>query len=132
MRKPTSKDEAFKWWRDALAGTAPPPINEMPQCGFYQRRLVKGGPFVPAKIWLNQVVNVYGELIEPEELLCAVNGKLCNPVDQWGYLAGNPISLLDYQRLVGKIERDIREGDHAPNKPLNYLTIKPPSFKREN
>ena len=46
MRDPTAPSVLFAWWRDALAGRKPPIHDSDPQCGFYQRKLIKGGPFV--------------------------------------------------------------------------------------
>lgn len=131
MRKPTSKDEAFQWWRDALIGVAPPPINEQPECGFYKRRLVKGGPWVPAAIWIEAERDSDGNLISDERVVCVVNGRKCDPVDQWGYLASQPISEVEYRRMVARVKSEIRSGDYEPWKPINLLTVKPPTFKRE-
>lgn len=131
MRKPTSKDVAFEWWRDALLGVAPPPINEHPQCGFYKRRLVKGGPWVPAAIWIQAAVDESGELAGDEVMVCAVGGRKCDPVDQWGYLAAQPISEVEYRGMVAKVKSDIRSGDHLPWRPIDLLSVQPPKFKRE-
>jgi hypothetical protein len=132
VRTPTSKDAAFRWWREALDGVAPPPINEVPQAGFYRRRMVKGGPWVPVAIWIEaHVCPETGELLQPEIIRCAVDGKVADPVEQWGYVCANPIRETDYKLMVNRVKHEMREGSHAPYKPINLLTVDPPSFKQE-
>lgn len=132
MRRPTSKDAAFRWWREALEGVAPPPINEVPQAGFYRRRMVKGGPWVPVAIWIESVTDPEtGELLQPEIIKCAVDGKVADPVNEWGYCCSQPVSERDFQRMVHRVKHEMREGSHAPFKPIDLLRVDPPSFKQE-
>ena len=132
MRRPTSKEAAFRWWREALDGIAPPPINEVPQAGYYKRRLIKGGPWVPVAIWIEQKVDPEtGELLDPEVIKCAVDGKIADPVSQWGYVCADPISETDYKRLADKVKSEMRDGSHAPYRPIDLLRVDPPKFKQE-
>lgn len=43
----------YAYWRAALDGVFGPITEAAPQAGFYRRRLVRGGPWVPVAIWLD-------------------------------------------------------------------------------
>ena len=65
MRRPTPHDVAYAWHRDAILGVYGDglPTHDTPQCGYFKRKLVKGGPYVPARIWLDaEIDDVTGEL----------------------------------------------------------------------
>lgn len=49
--------------------------DEDPECGFYRLRLVKGGPFVPARIWMDQPVDEHGALWADETLRAEIDGR---------------------------------------------------------
>lgn len=98
-RAPTTKFQALDWHRRALAGDAPPVTHE-PHCGFFRRRLVRGGPWVPACIWLDQNVGEDGELMAPETFLCVVGDATEDAEEQWTYLCANPISESEYRFLM--------------------------------
>lgn len=105
MRRPTPKDEVYAWWRAALDGAKPAIDMNEPQCGFYQRNLVRGGVMVPVAIWLEQDVDeLTGELRRDEQIVCIVAGKKADAWTQWTWVAQNPISEKDYNDLVSKGE----------------------------
>jgi hypothetical protein len=115
MRTPTDLYEAWQWYRDALAGKRPP-ITTEPHPGFYQRRLVRGGVWVPVAIWLEQEIDpLTGELTSDEELLCLVNGEFADVDEVWTYCAGNPIAESEYRFLEA---RHKWARAHAPNDPF--------------
>ncbi|MGP9790664.1 hypothetical protein [Roseinatronobacter sp. NSM] len=96
---PTPPSVAFAWWKSAIAGEAPPRHDGLPECGYYRTRLVKGGPFVAARIWLHREIDLTtGELSEPEEYRCEIDGMPRNAATAWTYL--EPISRDDYNRLL--------------------------------
>lgn len=99
MRTPSDTVAALQWWRDALAGKKPAITNE-PHCGFFKRRLVKGGAWVPAKIWIEQLIDQDGELTAPETMRCEVNGRARDAEDQWLWLCTHPIPQSEYLYLV--------------------------------
>lgn len=116
MRRPTTQDEAYAWHRAALAGERPPVHEGHPQCGWYRRRLVKDGPWVPARIWLHQVLDPEtGELAEPEAFVCEVNGEDRMPYAEWTWLARHPISEGEFDRMTAAIER---AGSFDPMNPI--------------
>lgn len=130
-RKPSKRTELFAWWRAALEGSAPPPVNETPQAGYYKRRLVKGGPWVPVAIWVEQEIGECGELLAPEIIKCSVDGKIADAVSEWGYCCSHPISKQEYVRLAKKTVLEINDGEHFPRRPIDLLSVTPPTFKRE-
>ena len=78
------------------------PIHEDdPQPGFYKRRLVRGGPWVPAAIWVVEPErDEAGDLMSDEIWCCQVNGISVDVYDQWTWLAGHPITREEYDRLT--------------------------------
>ena len=100
MRSATTPHIAFKWHRDMLAGKTPATTHE-PQCGWFRRKLVKGGPFVPARIYLDQVTDPEtGELTGDEVMRCEVNGEQREPDSEWTWLADKPISRTEYLEMI--------------------------------
>ena len=51
-----------------------------PQPGFYRRRMRKGGPWVAGAIWS-----------DGGKLVCRVGNEMFDPVEQWTWLAKNPV-----------------------------------------
>ena len=101
-------------------------MNDEIRCGFFKRRLVKGGPWVPARIWLDQVVDSEtGELCDDERFQCEINGEYADPEDAWGWLCANPISEEEFRYMEALREHARhREPDHPaadPRKPLDHL-----------
>lgn len=82
-----------------------PQITQEPQCGWFKRRLVKGGPWVPARIWLEQPTDPEtGELAGDEVMRCEVGGKERDPVDEWTWLCSAPITEADFLYLTADAE----------------------------
>jgi hypothetical protein len=131
-----SDDDHLQWWRDALAGKAPP-IHSTPQVGLFKRKLVRGGAWVAARIFKTGERDELGRLIEDEVLRCEVDGKAVDDVeDQWLWLAANPIDDVEF-RLLMRLGPWARQ--HAPNdpnadpgKPIDYMTTPIPAFKRRS
>lgn len=124
MREPTSPDVAFTWWRAALAGE-PPPIHENdPQPGFYETKLVKGGPDIPVRIYLHGETDEAGELVEPEELRAEQNGHEIEPAAVWLHCSTRPISQGRYEYLMdlGRWAA-AHEPDHPQANPKRKIDI---------
>lgn len=101
MRAPTPLAPLYEWHRASLDPSVKLlAITGEPQCGWYTRRLVKGGPIVPARIWLHQEIDEDGELVGPEILRCEVAGKERDPDEEWMYLADSPITQAEYDFRV--------------------------------
>ena len=115
MRLPTPREELYRWHADALAGLEP--VNDgSPKCGWFKRKLVKGGVFVPARIWMFQDIDEQtGELLSDEVLQCEVNGTRADPEDAWSWICSNPITQQEYQYLEARIDHAAR---HEPEDPF--------------
>lgn len=118
-------EDPLKWWREELKYPGQK-IPDDPQCGFYERRLVRNGPFVSGRIWREPEIDI--ETNEPtgkELLRCTVGEKMCDPVAEWNRLAMKPIPEASYHY-------EIADADHAkkyrptdpkasPHKPIDIL-----------
>ncbi|MFE3839199.1 hypothetical protein [Pseudogemmobacter sonorensis] len=92
-----------------------------PQCGYYKRRLVRGGPWVAARIWCErEVCPETGELAAPERMRCEVDGQISDAVDNWTHLT--PISRDEYEAILHR--RLNIAGMMTPQTPLD-LTRRP-------
>lgn len=123
MRMPTPRDQLYAWHAKAMRGLEPV-IDNTPQCGWYKRKLVKGGVFVPARIWMFQDIDAEtGELLSDELLQCEVNGTYADPEDAWSWICSNPITEQEFRYLSARIDFALRhEPDDpfaAPTKPID-------------
>lgn len=100
IRQPTDLDAAYSWWRRSVSGERVPRIEDEPMPGYFKRRMVRGGPWVPVAIWLEQEIDPdTGELTAPEELRAIANGQPTDPLRVWLY--ARPISLAEYDAMTG-------------------------------
>lgn len=136
-RLPTPRAALYAWHTNAMLGILGddhPHIGEEPQCGWFKRRLVKGGVYVPARIWLYQPTDPEtGELVADELLQCEVDGRYADPHREWSWLCGKPITEAEFKYLTAL--RTYADG-HAqsepyasPNQPVNWLAVPTPAFK---
>lgn len=126
IRQPTSFSKAFRWHTAAIAGQEVQRHDGDPQCGWYKRKLVKGGPWVPVRIYLvREIDHETGELTCDEEYQIEVEGiPSDDPEGQWSYLT--PISkeefdqLMDYRLRDGRMFESRRPIDlaEAPTAPI--------------
>ena len=99
IRRPTPPSKAFKWWKSAVSGENPMRHDGLPECGYYRTRLVKSGPFVAARIWLEREIDPQtGELAAPEEHRCEIDGMARSAANAWTYL--EPITREEYDALL--------------------------------
>ncbi|WP_119270893.1 hypothetical protein [Taklimakanibacter deserti] len=133
IRAPIPVDVALAWWREALAQPAYErvAIPDEPHPGFFQRKLVKGGPFVPARIWLEQDVGEDGELLGAE-LRCEVNGEPADPFEAWSYLCGRPITEEYFNYLTARNRWAAWHAPHEaaanPRQPIDWNRLPAPTF----
>ena len=126
LSRPTeAHDDPFQWWRDALAiGDAKVQMTELPQCGFYERRLVRGGPFVPAKIWREAEIDFETEKPTGREVLkCRLGTQPADANAEWPRLFEQPITEEKYLERMGLKGADAR-------KPVDFMTAPAPQFKK--
>lgn len=135
MTKPTPHAALYAWHTNALLGVLGDdhPTTEEPQCGFYKRRLVKGGVFAPARIWMYQPIDENGDLVGDEVMQCEVDGKFAEPDDQWIWLCQHPITEAEFKHLTALREWAQKhaptEAYADPTKPVDWLRGVPlPTF----
>ena len=131
MREPTPIHVLYRWHHTAMTKGRTAVHDGDPQCGWFKRRLVKGGPWVPARIWLEQSVDENDELDADEVYRCEVCGKERDPYDQWTWLANNPITEEEFNYMTELREwagwnEVTSEPLYNPNRPIDHLTTKPP------
>lgn len=115
MRTPTPKAVLYAWHSKALRGLNPV-LDGTPQCGWFKRKLVKGGVFVPARIWMFQDIDLdTGELLSDEIMQCEVNGSYADPEDAWSWICGHPIPEAEFHYLTARIAHALR---HEPDDPF--------------
>lgn len=136
IRRPTSSAAAYAWHRAAIADgndRLEITVTGEPECGWFKRKLVKGGPFVPARIWLDQWIDeATGELLDDERLQCEVNGQYADAEEQWPWLCGNVITEAEYNYLTA---RNAYAAWYSPDEPaanprqaIDWLKVPTPSF----
>lgn len=81
-----------------------------PQPGFYKRKLVRGGPWLPVSIGHTAA-----------DSLVAIVGldQHVDPQDIWTWVVGNQISEDEYNYLIANLKH---ARDHRPDDPLNTPT----------
>jgi len=100
VRTPTPEGEAFRWWRETLAGLNPPIHEDEPHCGYFKTRRAYRGPFYPASIFLiGETDPETGELTSDERFACEINGRRFDAYEQWQWLAKHPVPLKTYHEL---------------------------------
>ncbi|MBO9430581.1 hypothetical protein [Sulfitobacter sp. R18_1] len=117
MRQPSTFSELYRWHNAAMAGKNPPVHDGEPQCGYFKRRMIKGGPWVPVRIFVEREIDPEtGELASDEVLCIEVEGiRKDDPADQWTYL--KPISRAEFNHLTDYRLRDTRMMD--PYRPID-------------
>lgn len=136
MRAPTPRAAAYAWHSNSLKGVYGDVVevhDEEPRCGFFKRRLVKGGPFVPAKIWLDAEIDATtGELLADEALLCEVNGAYADAESEWPWLCGNSITEAEFNYLTARNAYAAwyspDEPAANPRQPVDWLKTPTPRF----
>lgn len=112
IRQPSTHAALYAWWRDALADPSTPRHDGHPEAGFYRTQMVKRGPWVPVRIFVDRDLDDAGELARPERLVAEVAGEWRDPRPLWLHLT--PISRAEYQALV-----QTDRGD--PTKSINLM-----------
>lgn len=87
------------WWRRALAGEPVAIKDGEPQPGYYRTKLIKNGPWVPARVWIEREVGDDGEQVNPDTFKCLIGANEADALDRWVWLSAYPISLADYKQL---------------------------------
>ena len=107
----------YEFWRIALRGGKPPVHEAKPQCGFYKRRLVKDGVWLPIAFWRNR----------DDQIVCCFEGKLVAPLEHWTFAAKYPVSEASYRHYVrnGHWPDDVAQSlpSNMPSDPFEALKL---------
>lgn len=130
---PKPPDDRRAWWRAAVAGERPA-ITEDPEEGFYKRRLVKGGPWVPVQIWVEAERDEAGDLLSDEVVKCTVDGVLVDVDSHWSYCCARPITEAEFDYLsrvsAHAKARAPREPLANPRRRIDPLKFPLPTFSK--
>ena len=113
---------------------------DIPEAGYYKRRFVRGGPWVPVRLWFGAPRDpITGDELErshrwqAEVRGLAVTDEI-EVLDTWIGCAGNPITETEYADMLSKIEhaetRDQRLPEFKPDQKID-LNKMPPLFQRK-
>jgi hypothetical protein len=99
--------------------------------GFYKRRLVRGGPWVPVRLWYGPPNDpVTGEELDRSHRWQAlVNGEEADPDETWIGCCGNPIDAQEYGYLLAMKNFATNHApelpEASPRQPINLGSMKP-------
>lgn len=118
--------DPYAWWRRELHRPGQK-IPEAPQAGWYQRRLVKGGVWVPARIYrMPEVDFVTEQPTGRDVVLCDVGGERRDPLDEWSKLCTQPIKEETFKFLMAKADYAKKysptDPEASPTTPTNWDT----------
>lgn len=137
MRQPSTNATALAWYWQALNDKVlhlQPEIDySEPQCGWFETRFKSGGPFVPARIWMEQeVCPETGELLSDEVLKCEINGREFDPIDGWERISSNPITQARFNFMVANADYAKEYAPHEPvanpYTPTDWTKVPVPQF----
>lgn len=82
-------------------------LADQPQAGWYKRRLVRGGPWVAVRIYLDEARDPEtGEPMDrPTRWLCEADGRAAEEFDHWPWVAGHSFHEIDIANFLGLSDR---------------------------
>ena len=139
MTRPRSQSKLFEWHTQALEDIGlhlSPEVTDEVQCGWFKRRLVKGGIFIPARISMHQPIDQEtGDLVGDEVFQCELAGHYADAETQWHWLCQTPITEAEYNYMVASIAW---AKDNAPGEPManpkdkvDWINVPVPQFTKE-
>ena len=129
-----SPEAAFEWHEEELLFPSQT-IPEAPQCGFYERRLVQGGPFVPVAIYREpERCPVTGNQTGKEVLRCSVGGRASDPMREWPKVCRRPVTRqhFDFETADASWAREFspQEPKANPSLKIDPKTAPLPQFEK--
>lgn len=119
--------DPLEWWREELK-VAGQQVGDEPQCGYYMRKVQRGGQFVPAKIWRDPEFDQITDKPTGRDLLqCQLGLTRKDARAEWPSLSMKPIAKAEYELMMRKWQ---------PNQPppptgkTNWATAPTPDFKQ--
>lgn len=126
IRIPTPIKVQLAWHSARLSGRDCPSHPDDPECGWFKIKLVKNGPYVPARIWLYQEIDSEtGELCDDEKFQAELNGQYADPYSQWIWMSARPITKAEYDWMMAVREYALANAQDEPaanpRQPINHL-----------
>jgi hypothetical protein len=107
----------YEFWRIALRGGKQSVQESNPQCGFYKRRLVEDGAWLPIAFWRNK----------DDRIVCGFEGKLVDSIEHWTFAAKYPVSEASYRHHIRNGcwlgEAPQTPQSNMPSDPFEALTL---------
>lgn len=114
LRRPSDRAQLYAWHANALAQLKAEGVDTLkelaarnadavqvheddPQCGWFKVRLTKGGVLVAARVFVHQLVDQDGALVDQERLVCQLGADFVDPLDAWTLILNRPIPRSEYQ-----------------------------------
>lgn len=121
IRRPTPISRLYAWHAEALRNADLPRHPDLAECGWFKRRMIKGGPWVPVQIVVEREIDpATGDLTGPETLVALIEGRREDPLRHWTHLT--PISKAEFQSL--QYRQSLIPEMSEPTKPID-LTKEP-------
>ena len=89
------------------------PSIDCPEEGWYRLKMVRGGPWIPVKIWFAAKM---GAEDQTPQWQCLVNGLEASVWDTWPRVGGRGITEEEYGRLLPS---------PSPDRPVDKMRTKP-------
>lgn len=94
-------EESAWWWAAVHSDGMPIHESTPPQPGYYKRRLVARGQFVPARIWIERDADEEtNEIMSDDKYHCEVNGNPADAFEEWLHLCKHAISQEEYELMM--------------------------------
>lgn len=90
----------YEFWRRALAGERQNVQENAPQCGFYKRRTVKNGPWLPAAICRATEAMARAGGVPVGTIIALFKGAIHDATEQWTWICSHPVSEEAYRFAV--------------------------------
>lgn len=94
---------SLAWWHGTPKDGVTPlhQIPHDPQDGYFKTRLIRNGPWVPARIWRDPEVDFVTDKPTGFDIVkCEVDGRARNPLSAWLMVAKFPITKADFDHRV--------------------------------
>lgn len=117
----------LSWWTEEMKVRGQH-VGDEPQCGFYMRKLVRGGQFVPARIFREPEYDWLTDKPTGRDILrCQLGLTFKDARAEWPRLSMTPISEADYNKMMKAWQTD--KPPPATGK-TDWTKHKTPSFKK--
>lgn len=97
-------EESAWWWSSVYGDGMPIHESTPPQPGFYRKRLVARGVFVPVHIWIERDADEDGEPLSDDRYHCEVVGEPCDAFEEWTFVCKNPITREEYEDMMEMLD----------------------------